>query len=66
MPSIFNPFMTEAVTYRNQSVDLLRKSMEWFLYDSGLRYKRVKYFLKFGMSDVYNIAKLKTCEKLVV
>ena len=40
--------------------------MEWFLYDNGLRHKRVKYFLKFGMSDVYNIAKLKTCEKLVV
>ena len=27
-----NPFMTEAV-----------KSMDWFLYDSGLRHERVKY-----------------------
>ena len=25
-----------------QSIDLLRKSMEWFLYDNGLRLERVK------------------------
>ena len=42
--SIFNPFMTEAVIYRNQSIDLLHKSMDWFLYDNGLRHERVKYF----------------------
>ena len=28
--------------YRNQSIDLLRKSMDWFLYDNGLRLERVK------------------------
>ena len=28
--------------YRNQSIDLLRQSMNWFLYDSGLRHERVK------------------------
>ena len=33
----FNPFMTEALSYRNQSIDLLCKSMDWFLYDRGLR-----------------------------
>ena len=27
-------------SYRNQSFDLLCKSMDWFLYDSGLRHKR--------------------------
>ena len=29
-------------SYRNQPIDLRRKSMDWFLYDNGLRYKRVK------------------------
>ena len=30
------------LSYRNQSTDLLRKSMDWFLYDNGLRLERVK------------------------
>ena len=30
------------LSYRNQSTDLLRKSMDWFLYDNGLRHERVK------------------------
>ena len=29
-------------SYRNQSIDLLRKSMDWFLYDNGLRHERLK------------------------
>ena len=29
--------------YRNQYIDLLCKSMDWFLYDDGLRHERVKY-----------------------
>ena len=33
--------------YRNQSIDLLRKSMNWFLYDDGLRHERVKATLDF-------------------
>ena len=28
--------------YRNQSIDLLCKSMDWFLYDNGLHHERVK------------------------
>ena len=31
------------LSYRNQSIDLLRKSMDWFLYDNGLRHERVKF-----------------------
>ena len=27
--------------YRSQSIDLLCKSMDWFLYDNGLRHERV-------------------------
>ena len=30
------------LSYRNQSIDLRSKSMDWFLYDNGLRYERVK------------------------
>ena len=30
------------ISYWNQSIDLLRKSMDWFLYDIGLRHERVK------------------------
>ena len=29
-------------SYRNQSIDLLCKSMDWFLYDNGFRHERVK------------------------
>ena len=29
------------LSYRNQSIDLRSKSMDWFLYDSGLRLERV-------------------------
>ena len=29
-------------SYRNQSIDLRSKSMDWFLYDNGLRHERVK------------------------
>ena len=32
-----------SLSYRNQSNDLLRKSMDWFLYDNGLRHERLKY-----------------------
>ena len=34
--------MTGGLSYRNQSTDLLSKSMDWFLYDNGLRHERVK------------------------
>ena len=30
------------LSYRNQSIDLLRKLMDWFLYDNGLRHESVK------------------------
>ena len=28
------------LSYRNQSIDLLFKSIDWFLYDRGLRHER--------------------------
>ena len=30
------------LSYRNQFIDLLCKSVDWFLYDRGLRHERVK------------------------
>ena len=30
------------LSYRNHSIDLLCESMDWFLYDNGLRRERVK------------------------
>ena len=42
LAELFNSFMTEVLSYRNQSIDLLRKSMDWLLCDRGLRHKRVK------------------------
>ena len=30
-----------SISYRNQPIDLQSKSMDWFLYDFGLRQKRV-------------------------
>ena len=39
------------LSYRNQSIDLLRKSMDKFPYDNGLRHERVKgsdYFCIFS------------------
>ena len=34
------------LSYRNQSTDLLCKSMDWFLYDNGLRHERVKNWIQ--------------------
>ena len=31
-----------SISYRNQSIDLQSKSIDWFLYDIGLRHERVK------------------------
>ena len=33
------------LSYRNQSIDLLRKSMDWFLYHNGLRLERVNLII---------------------
>ena len=33
--------MTEPISYRNQAIDLLCKSMDWFLYDRDLLHEGV-------------------------
>ena len=43
---IFADFLTllgrRSLSYRNQSIDLQSKSMDWFLQDRDLRHERVK------------------------
>ena len=34
--------MAEVLSYRNQAIDLLDKSIDWFLYDKERYKKRVK------------------------
>ena len=48
--------MTDYVSFRNQSIDLLCKLTDWFLYDRDLRHERVK--LPEGSIDFTNIVKL--------
>ena len=38
---LFWPFH-DGGRYHIETIDLLRKSMDWFLYDIGLRHERVK------------------------
>ena len=37
--------MTEILSFRKQSIDLLWKSVDWFLYDRDLRHERDKILL---------------------
>ena len=46
-----NSFMTEALSYRNNSIDFLCKSMDCFLCDNSLRHERVKSFIEYR-SDI--------------
>ena len=38
---MINYFMKEDLSYRNQSINLLCKSIDWFLYDRDVRHERV-------------------------
>ena len=39
------------LSYRNQSIGLLRKSMDWFLYDNGLCHERVNSSVIYQVSS---------------
>ena len=43
--------------YRNQSIDLQSKSMDWFLYDNDLRHERVKIKNLYPFSLLANMMK---------
>ena len=42
------------ISYRKQSSDLRSKSMDWFLYDNGLRHERVNYFRRKAKSKMFD------------
>ena len=46
--------MTESLSHRNQSIDLLCKSMNWFLYDEELRHEREKMKRLLAFSKAIN------------
>ena len=42
---ILTPSLRRFLSYRNQSIDLLCKSMNWFLYDRDLRHERINSYV---------------------
>ena len=52
--------MVEILSYRNQSIDLLCKSTDWFLYDQDLRHERVKPLSIFVKSFMYAFCVINT------
>ena len=44
--------MTEVVSYRNQSIALLCKSMGWFLYDNGPRHELKEHMCNFKIDKI--------------
>ena len=44
-----------SLSYRNQSIDLCRKSMDWFLYDRDLRHQRAKVIKPFQAKVYFHI-----------
>ena len=42
MANILTLSSRRPLSYRNQSINLQSKSMDWFLYGNGLRHERVK------------------------
>ena len=52
---VFNSFVTEVLLFRNESIDLQRKSMEWFVYDRDLRQERVKWAMWWYVLTGYSL-----------
>ena len=51
--SYLNLSLRKPLSNRNQSIDLHSNSMDWFLYDIGLRHERVK-LLSFEQQEFAN------------
>ena len=45
------------LSYRSQSIDLLRKLMDWFLYDTGIRHERVKSWWRLSVFSLISLFK---------
>ena len=53
------------LSYRNQSIDLLCKSMDWLRYDNGLRHERVKV-VSHRLTYASNLSMFAACTQLIV
>ena len=54
-------------SYRNQSIDLLCKSVDWFLHDNGLRHERVNDIecpFKYHSKKIYRVGTLISSDTL--
>ena len=48
-----------SLSYRNESIDLLCKSMDWFLYDRALRHERIKKSWEWNILPMANWKELR-------
>ena len=54
------------LSYRNQSIDLRSKSMDWFLYGNGLCLERVKGIRRQSqLAGKRKQREIKICEKII-
>ena len=53
------------LSYKNQSIDLFCKSMDWFLYDNGLRHDRAKLTVICGNTHCFVRTFHYTSDKLI-
>ena len=56
---LHNSFITEVPIYRNQSILLQSKSVDWFQYDRDLRHEGVTYLLQFSFISIYKSGNIK-------
>ena len=61
-----NPSWWRSISYRNQSIDLQSKSMDWFLYDADLRHERVKQVFDLRLIESYFKPQNAGCSKFQV
>ena len=56
--------LLRSLSYRNQFIDFQSKSMDWFLYDNGLRHERVNVVLRTSRFRLINLfmTELLICE----
>ena len=52
--AIYHSFMTEVLSYRNQFIDWLCKSIDWFLYERDLRHGKIN-LVKVNSEDAWTI-----------
>ena len=51
----FNFLWRRPLSYRNQSIDLERKAIDWFVYDNDLRHERIKTIFQIPSKISYRL-----------